>query len=386
MKSLMSLLRQGNARKDRERLKSVIALLTIVLGIAVMIPDTYHSLTGGYMAMAIMEASVILFFGALYVLFPKYISLLFLSRGIVFVLSALILLSLVVPGEHPYFALFWLATLPIFIFFFFGAKEGKQWSLTVMAVLVGLIAASSLGKTLYSTAFMVQLLIGYAAVSLLLFVMEKERQGYENAIEVALKDKEVLLKEVHHRTKNNMQIMIGLLDTQVFRTEDTRYRHMFRAYVDRLKAMAAVHEHLYKEERFDKVEIGAYLKEIVRNFQRMTRHRIHADIESVWLTMKTAINLGLVFNEALSNAIEHAFEGDCTGRIDVVFRKEGNRCFLQIKDNGNGFDIGKAKKKNTTGLQLMYDIGASLHEKPIRINTENGTSVTVLCRLEEVSK
>ena len=301
------------------------------------------------------------------------------------VIGFLFIISLTIHGANPQFALFWLATLPIYIFFFLGLDIGMKWTGIAIAALAmtAINAVFEWYPPLYQVDFLIQLIVGYIAISYLLYSIEKERQGYEESLLSTVKDKEILLKEVHHRTKNNMQIMMGLLERQSFKIDDPKYKKMFQSHVDRLKAMSSVHEHLYIGKTYETVEIDTYLEQIIQNLQGLSRHNIVTDIDAIVLDMKMAMNLGLVFNEAVSNAIEHAYEDDETGEIEISLKRKGDeKCLLSIKDHGKGYD--KDKTYNTIGLTLIKDISTSLHDENIEIQSDdNGTEVKIYCTIEK---
>ena len=368
---------------SRERLKAVLISLVLLLAMTIMIADVYESIVQGYVTMAWIESLSIVVLLVNYISFPKYLSLQKTIYSTVFVLCFLIVVSLTVPGAHPEFALFWLATLPIYIFFFLGLDLGMKWSIFVVSslVLTTLNCAYGWVTPIYTFEFMIQITVGYIAISYLLYSLEKERQEYEKNLLRSVEKRDILLKEVHHRTKNNMQVMMALLDTQAFKIDNPKYKKMFQSHVERLKAMALVHEHLYSGERYDKVEIGEYLKEITQHLQGLTEHTIITDIDKVVLNMKTAMNLGLVYNEAISNAIAHAYKEEESGIIKVSLKRMEEECVLSVKDYGKGFDAGK--KHQTLGVTLMKDISRSLSSQQMKIEQENGTEVKVFCRLNE---
>jgi len=370
----------------RERLKATLISLVLLLSTLIMIIDVYESIVGGHYAMSIIESFSIVIFVAVYLLFPKYISLYHTTVITVAVLAILIVFSLSVSGANPYFALFWLATIPIYVFFFFGLRRGMQWTSVIVVALIATTIYSLLKTTtpLYSYDFLLQLTVGYMAISYLLYSLENERQGYEQSLVESVKQREILLKEVHHRTKNNMQIMMALLDTQSFKIDDPKYKKMFRSHVERLKAMALVHEHLYSGESYESVAIDKYLEEITQNVQQFTEHTIVSDIEPLVLDMKLAMNLGLIYNEALSNALEHAYEKDEKGTIEVSLKKEDKRCVLKIKDHGKGFDENVDYK--TLGLTLIQDIGNTLGSDAIEIKNDKGVEIQIYCTLGEGCK
>jgi two-component sensor histidine kinase len=235
---------------------------------------------------------------------------------------------------------------------------------------------------LYDVEFLFQLLFGYLAVSYLLYVLEQERVNYETRLEQLVSNQKILLKEVHHRTKNNMQIMIALLETQYFSMKDKECKRVFKSHIDRLQSIALVHEYLYKGKSYEKVELEKYLLDIVKQYQNITKHTISVNVEPITVDMKTATNLALIFNEALSNAIEHAFDPEEIGSIDVVLQNNDNECVLTIKDNGKGFDT-QSLADNTMGLNLIRDISSSLSDKiPSIDSNNNGTHITVYCDIK----
>ena len=370
----------------RERLKATLISLVLLLATFIIIIDVYESILGGHYTMSVLELFAIVVFLVVYILFPKHISFYHTMVITVAVLVTLIVLSLSVPGANPYFALFWLATIPIYVFFFFGLHTGMYLTSVIVVALLITMMFSALKSTipLYSYDFLLQLTVGYIAISYLLYSLENERQEYEKGLVESIKQREILLKEVHHRTKNNMQIMMALLDTQSFKIDDPKYKKMFRAHVDRLKAMALVHEHLYSGESYESVAIDKYLQEITNNVQQLTEHTIVSDIEPLILDMKLAMNLGLVYNEALSNAIEHAYDKGEQGQIEVSLKKEDKKCVLKIKDHGKGFD--ETLNYKTLGLTLMKDIGNSLDSQAVEIKNNNGTEIQIHCTLESGCK
>jgi two-component sensor histidine kinase len=233
---------------------------------------------------------------------------------------------------------------------------------------------------LYDGMLMFQISIGYIIISYWVYLIEKERSSYENNLATALAGQEVLFKEVHHRTKNNMQVMMGLLETQSFKIKEPKYKKMFQAHVERIKAMSLVHENLYKNEMYEKVDMHKYLGELSDNLQKFTPHTIITDIDFVFLDMKTSMNLGLIFNEAVSNAIEHAYSVG-GGYIDVSLKCIGQECVLRIKDYGKGFNLDK--EYHSLGMTLIEDLGASLPKGSVDISVSEGTEVKVYFQAEE---
>ena len=371
---------------SRERLKATLVSLTLILAVFIMIIDVSESIAQDHFAMSVIESLTLVIFVSTYFLFPHYTSLQTSIYITVSVLLFLFIISLTVMGANPQFALFWLATLPVYIFFFLGLKEGSVWTMVAVGALVltEINAVYAWYPPIYRFDFLIQLTVGYIAISYLLYSLEKERQGYEENLLEMVKDKEVLLKEVHHRTKNNMQVMMALLDTQAIKTDDLKYKRIFQSHVERLKSMALVHEHLYAGDTYDTVNISAYLNDITANLQNITKHKIITHIDNATIDMKTAMNLGLVYNEALSNAIEHAYEEGEFGNIDVTLVRMEGKCVLHVKDHGKGFDTTKSYQ--TLGMTLMQDLSRSLHDDEMEIEHKNGTEIIVHCALTKEMK
>lgn len=367
---------------SRERLKATLISLMLLLAILIMIIDVYESIMQRYFTMSVIESGTALAFMIVYFLFPHKISLAKTINITLLMIAFLFIVSLTIHGANPQFALFWLATLPVYIFFFLGLERGKKWTVVAIffLILTTINAIFEWHPPLYRPEFLLQLTVAYLVISYLLYSLEKERQGYEKSLLSAIKDKETLLKEVHHRTKNNMQIMIGLLETQSFKINDAKYKKMFQSHVERLQSMALVHKHLYGGSTYETVEIDKYLEEIAQNMQRLSSHTILTDIEPFVLDMRTAMNLGLIFNEALLNAIEHAYKEDETGEIEISLKRTDKKCLLTVKDYGQGFDA--QKEYHTLGMTLMKDLSRSLDDKCMEINIENGTEIKIYCTLE----
>ena len=237
-------------------------------------------------------------------------------------------------------------------------------------------------KFVYGWEILSQIVLGYLVISYVLYIIESERSAYEERLNVALEENKILFKEVHHRTKNNMQVIMGLLETQSFKIDDPKYKKMFELHIDRLKAMSLMHKNLYTNQSYEQVDMQQYLEGIAHSLQTYTVHRIVTDISPVIVDMKLAMNIGLIFNEAVTNSIEHAFVDD-KGEIMVQFKHIGKRCILTIKDNGQGFDTTKTYK--SLGMTLIKDLATTLPNSIISINGKDGVVIELYFSLEELN-
>jgi len=369
--------------KSRERLRATMVNLFILVGIFVILLYAYENLAQGYYVMLAVEMSIVFTLMVTYLVFPHYVSIKTSSYMILGALTFLLAISLVVPDKDPELSLFWLASLPIFVFFFLGVDNGIRWSTNMFLILLFIPLFSFVTgiRFVYEWELLSQILLGYLVVSYMLYIIESERSSYEERLAIALEENQMLFKEVHHRTKNNMQVIMGLLETQSFKIDDPHYKKMFETHVDRLKAMSLMHKNLYTNHSYEEVDIQEYLEGIAKNLKTYTQHKIMTNIDPIMVDMKIAMNIGLIFNEAVTNAIEHAFEEDEEGEINIAFRHIGERCVFIIHDNGKGFDSTKSYK--SLGMTLIKDLAGTLMNSSLMIKKSEGTLIKIYFNLEE---
>jgi two-component system, sensor histidine kinase PdtaS len=173
-------------------------------------------------------------------------------------------------------------------------------------------------------------------------------------------EKEVLLKEVHHRVKNNLQVVNSLLNIQSAYTEDARVSALFADCRNRIQTMALIHEKLYSSSELNKVELEDYLssltREIIRSYQlnRYVELDLQVSVKDFGIT--TLIPVGLLLNELFSNSLKHAFVGeDDKGKISISINKiKGHEYEMIIGDNGKGIDNKDLKNPESLGLELIH--------------------------------
>ena len=163
-------------------------------------------------------------------------------------------------------------------------------------------------------------------------------------VEQSLAEKEILLREIHHRVKNNLQIISSLLDKQARKPSDAAVRKLVKEGQERIQSMALIHQNLYESEQLSGIDIKSYLVELTDNIQRsqlMTNNEIEIElnVEDEKLDIDTAIPVGLILNELLTNSYKYAFAGQAGGKIKVDFKKEDEQYFLQVSDDGVGFTV-----------------------------------------------
>ena len=207
----------------------------------------------------------------------------------------------------------------------------------------------------------------------------------ENALKVALKEKELLIKEIHHRVKNNLMVISSLLNLQSRYIKDKEALGLFRESQTRAKSMALIHERLYKSDDLKSINFGEYISNLANDLFRTygaDRNKLELDLrmkntDNLNVDINTAVPLGLIVNELLSNSIKHAFPDDRGGKIMVDFHKEDDGFILIISDNGIGFpEELDYKNTKSLGLQIVNTLTNQIGGV-ITMNVQDGTTFTI---------
>jgi PAS domain S-box-containing protein len=200
----------------------------------------------------------------------------------------------------------------------------------------------------------------------------------EEQIKASLKEKEVLLKEIHHRVKNNLQIISSLLNLQSAEIEDPKSSQKFRESQDRVKAMALIHECLYQSSDLAKIDFAGYVRSLTGHLVRSYRVnasaiRLNLEVDSVPMNLDVAIPCGLIINELVSNAFKYAFPHGAGGEIGVHFAAVDNRTLkLVVRDNGVGYaQDGNPEDGDSLGLKLVRSLTEQLGGS-IQYRNQNG--------------
>jgi PAS domain S-box-containing protein len=215
------------------------------------------------------------------------------------------------------------------------------------------------------------------------------REGIGNArilgiekIESSLKEKEVLLKEIHHRVKNNLQIISSLLNLQSGYIKDKESIEIFKESQNRVRSMALIHEKLYQSKDMSQIDFSEYVTELVSNlFSSYSLNSalitLHQDINNIMLEIDLAINLGLIINELVSNAFKHGFPSGRKGNLYISMKKDEQKYELTIEDDGIGFSSEiDFRKTESLGLQLIITLVEQIGGE-IFLFTDNGSKFVI---------
>ena len=208
--------------------------------------------------------------------------------------------------------------------------------------------------------------------------------------ESSLQEKELLLREIHHRVKNNLQIISSLLSLQSRSSKDEHSIEMVRESQNRIKVMALIHEKLYRSKDFANVEFNDYIKDLVYDLfasykVSTSRISLKMNIENISLGIDTAIPTGLIINELVTNCLKYAFPKDRDGEIRISLRPlDDGQNELIVGDNGIGLPENlDIKKAESLGLKMIINLTErSLHGK-VKINIDNGTEFQILFKEKE---
>ncbi|MEO8067994.1 MAG: PAS domain S-box protein [Flavobacteriales bacterium] len=193
-----------------------------------------------------------------------------------------------------------------------------------------------------------------------------DRKDAQRRMQESLHEKEVLLKEVHHRVKNNLQIISSILNLQsAYVGGDRRMLDLLRDSQDRVRSMSFIHESLYQAKNFSSVDLGGYIDSLARNlmmsYSLNGKVRLNTDVQKVELGLDQAIPCGLILNELLSNALKHAFPNGAEGVIDLKVELAGRQVRIAMADNGVGLpgDFHEERSANL-GLQLVQTLAGQI--------------------------
>jgi len=211
-----------------------------------------------------------------------------------------------------------------------------------------------------------------------------EQRRSEDKIRKSLDEKEVLLKEIHHRVKNNMQIVSSLLDHQTQHIKDKNVIEIFTESQNRIASMALVHEKLYQSKDLAKIDFYDYINDLVANlFQSYVENsgkiKLNMKIENIQLDIDLAIPCGLIINELVTNSLKYAFPDGRNGEIKIVFRKtDENMLELVISDNGIGIPLDlDFRKTGSLGLHLVTILAENQLHGKINLYRNEGTEFRI---------
>jgi two-component sensor histidine kinase len=209
-----------------------------------------------------------------------------------------------------------------------------------------------------------------------------ERTRAEQELQASLEEKVVLLKEIHHRVKNNLQVISSLLNLQSQTIEDDDTLATLRDSQNRIRSMALIHERLYRSRDLSRIDLGEYVQSLssflIRSYRAYTRAvQLRVDADDVALSIDAAVPCGLIINELMSNALKHAFPDGREGEIRVAIKADNGLVQLSVGDNGVGFpDDVDFRETESLGLQLVNTLVDQL-DGTVALRVNGGTTFEI---------
>lgn len=208
-----------------------------------------------------------------------------------------------------------------------------------------------------------------------------ESKRAEAQLKLALADKETLLQELYHRTKNNMQVIIGLVDLQAGQIQDEHLLMVFKEIKNRIRSMALVHQKLYQSQNLSSIDLGDYIRDLT--ILLMESYQVESErisptftLESIPVLIDIAAPCGLILTELVSNVLKHAFPDDDYGELRIDLEKtEEDEILLQVSDNGVGLPVDfDPEKSDSVGLQIVSGIAKYQLQGKTICETTNGVT------------
>lgn len=219
--------------------------------------------------------------------------------------------------------------------------------------------------------------------------MESEIEDRLKQLKASLREKEILIKEIHHRVKNNLQVISSLIDLQAARQADPDIQVLFRDARDRVRSMALVHEKLYQSEDLAQTELSAYTKNLMSELflahgEQSRTVSLELELEPVLLPVDMAIPCGLILNELATNSLKHAFGGREGGTIRITLgRADGGRVRLVYHDDGRGLPPGlNWQATSSLGLRLIRMLSDQLGAE-LELRKGPGTTFDIRFALDD---
>jgi PAS domain S-box-containing protein len=207
---------------------------------------------------------------------------------------------------------------------------------------------------------------------------------HEVKLQESLNEKNVMLREIHHRVKNNLQIISSLLSLQQIKKENPE--ESFNKARSRIKSIALIHEQLYRSDNFTNIDFKNHImqisNEIIGSQQNGCRHKIICNGEDLTLHIDTAVPLGIIVHEIINNSIRHAFTDDQNGTITITIIRSSQSAEIIISDNGSGFCPDDSVVYSTLGLVLIKELSRQIRATT-RFECDNGTKISIRIPLQQ---
>ncbi len=209
-----------------------------------------------------------------------------------------------------------------------------------------------------------------------------DRKKFEQSLKTTLEEKDLLIKEIHHRVKNNIQIISSLLDLQYNKLVDYKDKQLFLESQLRLRAMAIIQEKMYQNRDLSSVDLSEYIRELLHNYENnlsefQPRISVPIEISEISIGLNEAIPCALLLNELMSNAFKHAWPDGGDGELAIKIFQNDNAIHLTVMDNGTGMNWNEAQHSGSIGIQMVLVLVEQLRGS-ISVESDNGTCISIV--------
>lgn len=217
-----------------------------------------------------------------------------------------------------------------------------------------------------------------------------EQKKYEEEIYTSLKEKHVLLQEIHHRVKNNLAVVSGLLQLQVYETDDPVIQETLKESENRIQTMALIHEKLYNSRNLARISCQSYISELVETIRNTIGSNkdidVHMDIEDIKLSINKAVPFALLVNEVVTNSFKHAFTKGEEGTIEIYLQESENVIEAHLRDDGRGLpEDFSSDEIESLGMTLIQKFAQQL-DADWKIGSDNGTYLNITFDVSDMSE
>jgi PAS domain S-box-containing protein len=210
-----------------------------------------------------------------------------------------------------------------------------------------------------------------------------DRKIIEQQIAASLRDKELLLSEIHHRVKNNFEIISSLLDMNSMASDNKEIQDLLRSSRSRIHSMSMIHSQLYQSDRFDSIDMVKHTVELAENLRFLYGREKNVELtiepSEVYLSINHAIPCALILNELITNSLKHAFADSAQGKIQISILKLNDTVVrLRVKDNGSGIpESGDIKPDDALGMELVKHLVAGQLKGEMQFSNDDGTDICI---------
>ncbi|MDZ7773078.1 MAG: PAS domain S-box protein [Balneolaceae bacterium] len=220
--------------------------------------------------------------------------------------------------------------------------------------------------------------------------LNRELEEHAEKLARSNDEKETLLMEIHHRVKNNLAVVSGMMQLQAFGEEDSALGEKLLDSVSRIQAMASIHDLLYRSKSYSRLNLAENIRKLVSNivgsFHRDAEIDVLYDLEPVVMNINQAIPCSLMVNEVVTNVIKHAFDGGQEGRMEIALLERGQRISLRIEDSGKGLpdDFDSSAQAESLGMRLIQTLAQQLEAEYHYESLDPGTRFRVVFEKADV--